>query len=165
MQHHIKILEPADAPAFRKLRLEGLKNQPEAFGAAYEEEAALPLAEIERRLAEGTVFGAFAGGELVGVAGFLVPGVAKKRHKGVLWGVYVRAGARNAGLGTALVSAVIAHARTRVEQLHTTVVTDNAPARHLYRKLGFRPYGLEPRALKVEGRCYDEQLLVLMLER
>lgn len=165
MQHHLRVLEPADAPAFHRLRLEGLRHHPEAFGAAYEEEAALRPAEIERRLGEGTVFGAFGGGELVGVAGLLVPGAAKKRHKGVLFGVYVRADARGDGLGTALVSSVIAHARSRVEQLHTTVVTDNAPARRVYEKLGFRPYGLEPRALKVADRYYDQELLVLVLER
>lgn len=172
MQHSLEtpepeivVLEPKDAPAFRKLRLEGLKRHPEAFGASYEEEAALPLAEIERRLAGAAVFGAFADGELVGVAGLLVPGAAKKRHKGELWGVYVRAGARGAGIGTALVRAVIAHARGRIQQLHTTVVTDNGPARRLYAKLGFRPYGVEPRALKVGERCYDQELLALMLER
>lgn len=172
MQHHlkvpepdIKVLEPKDAPAFRELRLAGLKRHPEAFGASYDEEAALPLAEIERRLAAGTVFGAFADGALLGVAGLLVPGAAKKRHKGVLWGVYVRPGVRGEGLGTALVSAVIAHARGRVAQLDAAVVTDNAPARRLYQKLGFRAYGLEPRALKVGERYYDQELLVLMLER
>jgi len=171
MQHHLDVLEPEvailaskDAAAFRQLRLDGLERHPEAFAASYEEEAALPLAEIARRLAEAPVLGAFVDGRLAGMAGLRIPGPAKKRHKGVLWGVYVCPDVRRAGLGTALVGAVIAQARGRVEQLHTTVVVDNAQARRLYRKLGFRPYGLEPRALEVAERYYDQELLALMLE-
>ena len=38
------------------------------------------------------------------------------------------------------------------------------PARALYRKLGFQPYGLEPRALKVGDQVFDQELLVLRLD-
>ena len=65
---------------------------------------------------------------------------------------------------TALVSAVIEHARARVEQLHAAVVVTADPARALYRKLGFQPYGLEPRALKVGDQVFDQELLVLRLD-
>lgn len=164
MPHHTKALGAVDAPAFHALRLEALAQHPEAFRATFDEEADQTVAQVERRLAEQTVFGVHLDGGLVGVAGFEAASALKKRHKGLLWGVYVRPGARCAGLGTALVGGVIAHARGRVEQLHAVVVVDNTPARHLYRKLGFRPYGIEPRALKVGERYYDQELLVLVLD-
>jgi ribosomal protein S18 acetylase RimI-like enzyme len=111
------------------------------------------------------VFGAVAAGVLLAVAGFSLPEAAKKRHKGLLWGVYVREAARGRGLGRAVVARVIEHARAHVVQLHAAVVTSNEAARRLYRSLGFEPYGLEPRGLACAGRYFDQELLVLMLDR
>lgn len=164
MKHRIRLLDAADAEEFRALRLGALERHPCEFGAAYQEEAAQTLAQVRHCLDQETVFGGFVDGTLQGVAGFgALPG-AKKCHKGVLWGVYVAAGARGKGLGRALVSGVIEHARAEVDQLHATVVTVNQAARDLYQKLGFHPYGLEPRALKVGDRYYDQELMVLLFE-
>ncbi|MCW1928107.1 GNAT family N-acetyltransferase [Bhargavaea beijingensis] len=41
------------------------------------------------------------------------------------------------------------------------VVSDNGPAKKLYTSLGFENYGTEPHALKVGGKYYDEDLMVL----
>ncbi len=103
-------------------------------------------------------------GALCGLAGLEIPQGCNKRHKGTLFGVYVCPDRRRAGLGHAVVTAVIEHARGSVEQLHAAVVTTAHPARALYRKLGFEPYGLEPRALKVGQEYFDQELLVLRLE-
>lgn len=164
MSTTIRAIEPADAESFRALRLEALARHPCAFSASDEEEAMQPIDAVAARLERGTVLGGFAAGELVGVAGLAIPELRKKRHKGVLWGVYVRAEVRGLGLGRALVESVIAHARGRVAQLHTTVVTTNQVARRLYHSLGFRPYGIEPRGLLADGRYFDQELLALMLD-
>ena len=82
----------------------------------------------------------------------------------MLWGVYVKAEMRGAGLGRVLVQAVIEAARPEARQLHTAVVTENPVARQLYQTLGFRSYGIEPRALEVDGRFLDEELLMLDLD-
>ena len=142
----IRLLEPPDAAAFQSLRLEGLQRHPESFRATFEEEAARSPADVTRRLVEEAVFGAFVDGGLCGIAGFGQASQTKKRHKGELWGVYVREDARGEGLGSALVAAVIEHARGRVVQLHATVAATDQPAARLYRRLGFEPYGLEPGA-------------------
>jgi RimJ/RimL family protein N-acetyltransferase len=164
MSMTIRSLGPADVEAFQSLRLEGLARHPCAFAASHEEEAGQPLETVAARIERGAVFGGFAAGALVGVAGFAVPEPGKKRHKGILWGVYVRAEARGQGLSRTLVGRVIEHARTRVVQLHTTVVVTNEIARRLYRELGFEPYGIEPRGLFADGRYFDQELLVLMLD-
>lgn len=160
--HQVRLLSGVDAPAFQAIRLEALERHPCAFAAANAEEAGQSLAEIACRLDQGAVFGAFVEGELIGTAGFAVPAREKKRHKGVLWGVYVREAARGQGIGRRLVEHVIGHARSRVEQLHATVVTANEPARQLYRHLGFQCYGLEPRGLKAAGQYFDQELMVLL---
>ena len=46
-----------------------------------------------------------------------------------------------------------------------TVVSENEAARRLYRTLGFIEYGLERRALKQNGRYYDEVLMVKFLDQ
>lgn len=161
----VRLLGPDDAAAFQALRLEGLARHPCAFAASHDEEVGQSLADAAGRLARQPVFGGFDGAGLVGVAGFAIPPLAKKRHKGLLWGVYVREAARGRGLGRALVGAVIEHARAHVVQLHAAVVTTNHPARRLYRSLGFSTYGLEPRGLACAGRYYDQELMVLMLDR
>jgi ribosomal protein S18 acetylase RimI-like enzyme len=165
MNWHVRRLGPDDAAAFQALRLEGLAGHPCAFAASADEEAGHSLAEVAARLERQPVFGGLAAETLLGVAGFAVPAPAKKRHKGLLWGVYVREAARGRGLGRALVAQVIEHARARVVQLHAAVVTTNHAARRLYRSLGFTTYGLEPRGLAWAGRYYDQELMVLMLDR
>lgn len=160
--HQTRLLSGADAPDFQALRLEALERHPAAFAAAPEEEAGRSLEEVALRLDGGAVFGAFVDGRLVGSAGFAQPERAKKRHKGLLWGVYVQAAMRGQGLGRGLVERVIDHARSQVEQLHATVSTTNLAARELYHRLGFQTYGLEPRALKVGDQYFDQELLVLL---
>ena len=164
MRDEIRRLGPEDAADWRARRLEALERHPEAFGASLEEERALPLEAWAGRLEHAVVFGAGRGPQLLGCAGLFVERTRKKRHKAVLFGVYVRVEARGQGLGRALVGRVVEAARERATQLHTAVVTANLGARRLYRELGFVAYGVEPRALEVDGRYLDEELLVLTLE-
>lgn len=161
----IRPLTAADAAAYRALRLQALRDHPEAFGASYEDEVARSLEMTAKRLDGGPlncVFGAFAGDDLVGTAGFIVPDrSAKSRHKGLLVGVHVAPAHRGHGLGRALVTAVIDHARAHVVLLQAAVGVANASALRLYESLGFRHYGREDKALRVDGVFVDEALIVL----
>jgi RimJ/RimL family protein N-acetyltransferase len=160
---HIRLLVPADAAAYRDVRLEGLKQNPEAFGSAFEFENEKTRSWFEERIAASEIFGAFVEDELLGVAGYRRFDGPKQRHKGLLWGMYVRAVARNSGLGKRLVETVVAHASGRIEQLSLTVVVENLAAQRLYASLGFVEYGREKHALKQDGRYYDELLMVRFL--
>jgi RimJ/RimL family protein N-acetyltransferase len=73
--------------------------------------------------------------------------------------MYVRPGAREAGVGKQLAEAVIDHARQHVELIQLTVVSGNEPARRLYDSLGFIEYGIEKNSLKQDGRYWDEVLM------
>ncbi len=160
MPNTIRPLTPEDAAAYRPLRLESLRLHPEAFGASFEQEAAQDEAFFADRLAAGTVFGGFSGGELAGTAGFRREPGAKQGHKALLWGVYVQPIARRTGLSRRLVEAVLAYARERVELIQLKVVATNVPARRLYERLGFQVYGIEARSLKLDGVYHDEVLMV-----
>ena len=159
----LKKLTAADAEAYQALRLEGLRNHPCEFGAAYEEEAGLSLEEVGKRLDQSSIFGAFVEGKLLAIAGYRRSNQLKKRHKGELFGVYVGEKGRRQGLGEAVVRHVIAKARLHVEQLIATVATLNFPAKSLYEKLGFTAFGHEPRAHKVGDRYFDQDHMKLML--
>ena len=73
--------------------------------------------------------------------------------------MYVRPSARKAGVGRRLVETIVEIARHRVELIQLAVVSDNEPARRLYVRLGFVEYGIEKKALKQDGRYYDEVLM------
>jgi RimJ/RimL family protein N-acetyltransferase len=152
-----------DAVAYREIRLAGLRDTPEAFGSTFERESAQPLAWFRDRLANSQVFGAIRLSELLGIAGFARREHDKEKHKGLLWGMYVRPDARNAGIGRLLVEAVIDHARQQVELIQLSVVSGNERARRLYSSLGFVEYGVEKKSLKQCGRYYDEILMALDL--
>ena len=160
----IRRLEADDIEGYRELRLEALKGHPEVFSSSWEHEARKPMSWWVERLETNTIFGGWVDrSPLVGVAGLRVPDAVKLRHKGVLWGMYVRPEARGTGLAAALVQRVIEQARTLVEEICLTVVASNAAACRLYNAAGFEEYGLERRALKVGSEYYDEVLMALSL--
>ncbi|WP_149537985.1 GNAT family N-acetyltransferase [Siccirubricoccus phaeus] len=164
----IRILGPEDAAAFRALRIEALRRHPEAFGASAEDAETLDAAAFARMLPRqppDAIFGGFLGGALAGMAGFFIHRPPKVRHKGAIWGVYVRAEARGQGMALRLMQAAIAQARAAgVQRLLLTVGHANAPARRLYDRLGFLPYGVERDALRLpDGRSLDEELRALDL--
>ena len=168
MMYEIRALTVADTEAFRQVRLDALHLHPVAFGAAYEDEAALDHAQFAERLSTpGFIrFGAFdEQGGLVGLVGLqLRPGV-KQRHKAFLFSMYVDAAHRSTGLAQQLVQAVIAGAREAgAILLHLSVSSGNAPAQRLYRRMGFTVYGVERRSLKIGERFHDEDLMVLDLD-
>jgi RimJ/RimL family protein N-acetyltransferase len=165
----IRRLEPSDVDTFRAVRLDALRLHPEAFGAAYEDEAALDRGQFVERLATpGLVrFGAFdEHGSMVGLIGLVIRSGAKQRHKAFLFSMYVDAAHRGTGLAQQLVEAVIAAAREAgAIVLQLTVAAGNAPAQRLYRRMGFTTYGIERRSLKVGDRFHDEELMALDLDR
>ncbi len=165
----IRTLEPSDAELFYSFRLRGLRENPEAFGSTFAEESVMP-AEVRRShfhcTDENFVLGAFGeDGELIGVAGFYRAAQLKLRHKGFVWGMYVAPESRGAGAGGALLSALIARAKSLpgLEQICLDVVTVNRPARGLYLSQGFQIYALEREAMKQEGEYYDVEHMVLRL--
>ena len=160
----VRPFSPDEAPVLGAVRMEALANTPDAFAEHVQVAMAAGGEDFSARLSRGEIWGAFLDGACVGMAG-LEPYVgANVRHKATVWGVYVGPAARGRGAGQALFEAIIDHARAvGVEVLQLGVGDFNAPAQRLYRRMGFEPYGLERRALKLEGRYIDEVLMALYL--
>lgn len=146
------------------LRQEALAAHPAAFGSSLAEESASLPAWLAAHLDAGEVFGAWEGSDLVGMAGLWRETAEKRRHRGGLWGLYVRPAWRGHGVGEMLGCHVLERAAAAgLEQVHLAVAVDNLPARALYDRLGFLACGIEPRALKIGERYVDELLMVRRL--
>ena len=164
----LRELTADDAAVYQPLRLRGLREEPQAFGADYEESKDRPLEEVAKRLAgEDGAFtlGAFAEGTLVGMSTFHRATERKSRHTGHIYGMYVAPEARGRGLGGALLDALLARARTLdgLEQIYLGVATTQAAACALYRSRGFEPFALVRRELKVGDTYVDTEGMVLWL--
>lgn len=166
----IRRLAPADAEAYRALRLRGLAGHPDAFTSSLDEEARRPLADTLARLQpDGAeiVWGAFVAAALAGFAGLARERRAKNRHKAVVFGMYVAPEHTGAGVGAALLARVVDEARRMpgLEQLVLTVTDNNARALRLYERQGFRSFGVEPRAIRVDGDYFGKNHMILLLDR
>ena len=167
----VRILTEADGEAFWNIRLRALRDDPESFGSSYEEILERGIAGATQSLRkrdtspDNATFGAFEGGTLAGIAGFRREEEVKKRHKGVIWGMYVPREMRGKGIGKALLQAAIAYAKTmpQLEQINLSVVLTSREARQLFISLGFQTYGLERHALKLHDRYFDHELMTLHL--
>ncbi len=167
----IRELSPKDAAAFVELRRRALSTDPLAFSASVEDDSALSLRFVKRRLAKSSpedsvILGAFVA-DLVGCIGLAREHEEKASHKAHVWGLYVAPEHRCSGIGRSLVVSIVERARCirRLEQLQLSVSSASKPALRLYESVGFKRFGFEPRALRVGATYADEYHLALDLNK
>ena len=153
-----------DALSYRDIRLEGLLTEPASFGSDHAREVGRTEPEWASQLGANFTFGVFEGNDLVGVATFVPEKMEKVKHRAHVVAVYVKPKARGKGASRALFEILIESARREVLQLHLVVTMHNERARRFYEHFGFQIYGTDPRGLKVDGRFYDDYLMVLRLD-
>ena len=172
MNTHIRPITHQDATRFFALRARALQEHPEAFAQSHRSHMETPLEAVEERLrstAESPdefILGLFDGDEaLIGMVGFSRYAADKTRHKGLIWGMYVASEAQGRGFGRALMQEAISRAQAMpgLEQINLAVIDGNTSARRLYLSLGFRTYGLEKRAVIVNGEYLDDEYMALRL--
>ncbi|WP_158934171.1 GNAT family N-acetyltransferase [Burkholderia sp. S171] len=158
----VRLLDPDDAEQFKALRLVAVDNAPTAIWPTREEELARSIEEIAARIRSTptqAVFGAFESDVLIGITGVRRESLRQVNHKATIWGVFVNPSSRGQGIAQTLLSAATAHATEQWDavQLMLCVNAENLPAKRLYASHGFQTFGLEPRAMKVGDRFYDEE--------
>ena len=164
----IRTLTPADAAAYRELRLAALRDHPEAFSTDYREDAALPLAEFEKRLTPGEpnfTFGAWDGDQLVGIATLVRSPRLRHQFRATIAAMYVVPSHRCQGVARKLLAECAQQARRlpEVEEVCLCITVGNESARRTYIAFGFQPEFVEPRYFKYEGRYYDLEWMRLPL--
>ncbi len=165
----IRDLGPDDAAEFWALRLKGLKEEPRAFTASYEESARESLDAVAKRLEKNNdafVMGSYDKNKLIGVTGFYRYKEGQKvQHKGVIWGVYLLPEYRGKGIARRLLLEVINQCKNLpgIELLHLGVDPSNKPVVKLYESVGFTKWGSELHALKIGNEYVDEDQMVLWM--
>ena len=156
----IRALTVGDAISWRKLRLEMLERDPQGFFADLGQARARSEEDWRHSIpaSPDVLFGLFDGDELVGSCGFYAKKEPKLAHKGEMWGVYVTPAFRRRGHALALVLATIAHAKHYVDVLLTGASVAGAP---VYKRAGFKTYGVERDAYRVNGVSLDNELLTI----
>ena len=143
----IKIVELSisDWKDFKKIRLEALKEEPQAFGSSYAKDAAYPDSKWQERLRDGeSKKSIYLFAELEGkIVGMVMGGRTdedKKEHLAHVWGTYVDSKAREKGIGKELMQRVIKELGkdTDVQRIRVQVNAEKKPAVKLYESLGFK---------------------------
>jgi GNAT superfamily N-acetyltransferase len=125
-----------DWQAMRDIRLQALRDAPDAYGSTHAREVVFAPAEWHRRATRDGSFFAFIPGlaEPAGLAGGYEeePGVTE------LVSMFVRPQARGHGVGEALIGAVAAWAKDQgATSVHLWVTDTNKSAIRLYERCGF----------------------------
>lgn len=167
----IRPVEPSEIEALHALRLRALQDWPAAYASTYEETSILTPEEVRARFSkteENFVMGAYDdAGNLVGMAGFKREDRIKTRHRSGVWGMYVAPEARRHGYASAMLQAIIAHAKTLpgLEQITLGVITVCQPAHRLYLANGFEENGLERACLRQGDEYHDNQQMIYWLKQ
>jgi ribosomal protein S18 acetylase RimI-like enzyme len=160
----IRRVTEEDVEALIDIRLEALQNHPVAFSADYENDLQRPLSKWLERIAESPTFIAWDGEAAAGMTGIFSGRSSKTSHQGTIWGVYVRPVYRNRGLGEKLVRRCLVWARENEKKIaYIAAAGNNTAAIRCYERCGFGVFGLQPLAICVDGRYYDELLMAQAL--
>ncbi|MBP4046837.1 GNAT family N-acetyltransferase [Chromobacterium violaceum] len=164
----IRALTSADAQSFKNLRLQAIDNSPTSIWPTRGEVEAQSTSEITARIhttPTQTVFGAFIDNTLVGITGVRREPLSQVSHKAIIWGVFVDPTQRGKGIAQDMLRVATEHALHAwgCLQLTLCVNAENTPAKRLYTSQGFVTFGVEPRAMQVGGRFYDEEYMVKKL--
>ncbi len=141
MNIQITRLDPDEWAAYRALRLEALKSEPQAFCSTFTEFADKPSSYWRERLeaaARGKdswlLFARDGNGNLLGMVG---AGVSEPGKADIV-SMYVAAGARGQGVGRALMAALLDSLKSRgIEKAALQVNRVQEAAVRLYQECGF----------------------------
>ena len=166
----LRLLTPADAPAYKALRDELLHCTPTAFTSDHAASAVQPASHFAARLGtleSGLFFlGAFGvAGQLLGCVGCARAQRTNERHRATLIGMMVAPAAQGHGIGRQLLAACLAAAARMegLQQLDLSVTAGNTRAQCMYEAAGFRAWGCHPNAIVVNGVAHDKVHMLLRL--
>ncbi|MBN1429551.1 MAG: GNAT family N-acetyltransferase [Anaerolineae bacterium] len=160
----IRPAQETDYQTYRELRLEALRNHPEAFGADYAANAEQPMTFWTERLrslgSNNMIYFAVHNEALVGMGGIYRGNSQKTQHSATIVSVYVQPEWRGLKIAEGLVFRCIEWGRTqRAAIVKLTVSATNTTAIRVYSRCGFAVYGIEPQTICLDGIMYDGLLM------
>lgn len=140
MPSQIVRLAPEEGPRLRAIRLDALRDAPDAFGTRFEDELGRPDKSWSQAIADLPTFVAVEHGADIG----LVRAGLDSRRAGTAWliSMWVAPDHRRRGVGAALVETVVGWAAANgIHRLLLDVADSNVAAIGLYATMGFEPNG------------------------
>ena len=154
-------LTAADAARFTAMRQTALAEESASFRTSAEDDAKVPLANWERRLAQEHVYAAQRDGAWLAIGGLSCETRTKLAHKGLFWGMYAVPAARGTGAAARILEQLEATAREiGLRQLQLTLMADNVRARRVYERHGYELYAIEPDSVRREDGSYADEALM-----
>ena len=83
-------------------------------------------------------------------------------HVGIL-GIRVKKGIRGTGIGTKMMEKVLTESKKVFDVIELAVLSANEPAKGLYRRFGFKTWGIAPMELKRRGKYLKRDHMYLKL--
>lgn len=167
MNIQFRKLQPKESISYRSLRLECLKAYPENFGSNYEDERLKEILFFQPYIEISNpgifVLGGFDDEKLIAICGFQRYDSEKTKHRARIIQVYVTPDYQQKNIASNLLKATISEAVKipSIEQIELGVITNNSNAENIYKKLGFKEYGIQSNYLKINNVYYDHKLMQL----
>lgn len=161
----VKRIEHKDVEKWFEMRIESLYESPSAFMANPEDEKAQGIDSFKKRVLEGgndnLIFACFNDDEIVGSVGLYRETTVKAQHKGTIWGMYVKPQYRAQGIGKKLLTAALEFAKSnmKLKKVDLSVESSRVSAKKLYSSMGFKKWGHEEYAIKIEDKFFDEEYM------
>lgn len=132
------ILSPLDVELYKSIRLEALKEDPQAFGSSYEKESAFSEEQWKERIEnrDNCIIVAKEADTSIGMIGYHLKDEGKNAH---LWGMFVSKKYRGKGIGKQLMQQIVEKAKRvkSVEVVSLDVNPEQTSAVKLYESMGF----------------------------
>ncbi|MFC3807094.1 GNAT family N-acetyltransferase [Terrabacter sp. MAHUQ-38] len=139
---HLHTVRPDEWQSHRDVRLEMLRDAPDAFWFTYADEAVYDEADWRERIEGAWLVQARDDEGILGTAGLGSHWEPERATTATLFGMYVAPRARGRGVGEALVRAVLDEARRMGKsQVVLEVTSSNPAAEQLYARCGFERTG------------------------
>ena len=160
----VRRLGPDDLEAFKALRLESLKLDPDNYASDWDVWAGYSD-EIWLQFLDEPTFGAFDGDKAIALMGLIPQTKSRMAHRAGIGMVWVAPDNRGAGVADALLVTCLEEAeRMGCVQVELSVNSGNARAISFYRRHGFEDYGTLPRGFRTSDGFVDDLLMVKKLD-
>lgn len=164
-QLQIQEITSAQRDDYKNFLNVGLLHDEESFRITPDDDLNAPFPTKDNE--DSFTLGAYIGDSLAGVVSFERDGTTRQklRHKGILFRMYVAKEYRGRGIAHKLIEQLLLRVReiNDIELINLTVISNNAHAKSLYEKFGFRTFGSEPHAIKWKGKYFTEDQMALKL--
>lgn len=108
---------------------------------------------------------ACAGEKIIGCGSVMKVGEQLKCIHRADMGISIQEKYCNEGLGAFMVKELLTYAKDNFEQIELGVFEDNSRAIHLYEKLGFKRFGVIPRAFKLKDGTYRDEIQMIYINK